>query len=153
MTGETAGWTIDSITLDVLRAVPILAEQVTDKLRASPGFMDHLADVQYEDGAISLIEIKAWTSNRIIHSMTFRNGARLGDLRFQLAGRGPIPETLLKSPCRNLLGHDIFSGYTWKAVGNGNSVAIDGTVDIPLGTTPSNALAAILAKTGRRHAD
>jgi hypothetical protein len=145
LTVEASGWTIDTITLDLLRAVPLLAEQVRDNLYASTGFMDDLAQIQYEEGSVSRIEIKAWTSKRVIHSMMFRDGSRLGDLRFRIAGGGPIPEALLNSPCQDILGHEIFHGYTWETSPDDNDARIAGVTELALGIEPNGALLALLS--------
>lgn len=153
MTAESSHWTIDAITLGLLRAVPAIAEQVQENLDASTEFMDELAGIEYEEGNVSKIEIKAWSNKRVIHSMTFHDGSRLGDLRFRIAGGGPIPEALLRSPCQDILGHDIFSGYTWETAPDDDDVRIVGVPDIDLGNEPGAALAALLSDTRTRHAD
>ena len=153
MTAESFGWTIDAITLDLLRAVPAIASQVHDNLDFSTEFMDDLGAVEYNTGAISAIEIKAWTNRRIIHSIRFRDGSRLGDLRFRMADGGPMPEALLRSPCDAVLGHPIFSGYEWKTTPeDANDTLISGVANIPLGIQPGAALDAILSGTRTRHA-
>lgn len=153
MTAEEPQWTIDAITLGLLRAVPAIAQQVQENLNASTEFMDDLAEVEYEDGNISKIEIKAWTNKRVVHSMTFRDGSRLGDLRFRIAGGGPMPETLLRSPCEETLSHEIFRGYTWETASDDDDPRIIGVPDIDLGNEPDTALIALLSDIRTRHAD
>ena len=153
MTAESFGWTIDAITLDLLRTVPAIAAQVHDNLDFSTEFMDELGAIEYDSGAISTIEIKAWTNWRIIHSIRFRDGSRLGDLRFRMADGRPMPDALLRSPCEAVLGHPIFSGYEWKTTpGDDNDALVSGVVNIPLGIQPGAALDAILSSTRTRHA-
>lgn len=150
---DSSVWTIDAITFALLRMVPEVAAQVEESLDASTEFMDDLGAIEYEDGTISAIEIKAWTGKRVIHSVTFRDGSRLGDLRFRLRDERPIPESLIKSPCDSILGHRIFSGYRWEAMPDDNEALIHGVADIRLGVEPGVALTAILADTRTRHAD
>ena len=152
MTAESFGWKIDAITLDLLRAVPAIAAQVHDNLNFSTEFMDELGAVEYDTGAISAIEIKAWTNRRIIHSIRFRDGSRLGDLRFRMADGRPMPEALLRSPCEAVLGHPIFSGYEWKRSSADDDALVTGVANIPLGIQPGAALDAILSSTRTRHA-
>lgn len=153
MTAEEPQWTIDAITLDLLRAAPAIAKQVQENLDASTEFMDDLAEIEYEDGSISKIEIKAWTNKRVVHSMTFRDGSRLGDLRFRIAGGGPMPEALLRSPCEETLGHEIFHGYTWERASDDEDARIAGVADITLGIEPSASLHSLLSDARTRDAD
>ena len=153
MAAEKLEWTIDAITLGILRALPAIAEQVQENLSTSTEFMDELAEAEYEDGGISKINIKAWTHKRVIHSIAFRDGSRLGDLRFRIAGGGPMPETLLRSSCEETLGHEIFHGYTWERASDDEDARITGVTDIALGIKPSASLHSLLSDARTRNAE
>ena len=144
MSGDQSVWTTDEITLALLRCRPGLAARVMERMSEPFEFLDDLGEEHCPEGAIEKIVIKAWNEGRIIHSVHFRDGSRLGDLRFRLADMRPLPETLRNAPCSRTLGHPMFEGYTWSAP-DGSDHLIEEVGKVRLGCDPAHTLGAMLA--------
>lgn len=108
-------WTVDRVTVRLLAALPSLADQVTEALEKTPSFMDVIGEIAPDTGAVETIRIHAWTPNKILVDIAFRNGWRYANEQLRIPGG--IPQSLvakiLGEPCSHAVGHPCFDDQEW----------------------------------------